>query len=56
MTRAEYFMNRSDEQTTSAIECFQKGDFLGAEMHKNIADGFQIKLEKLTAEECREQI
>lgn len=56
MTKAEYLIMRSDEQTRQAIECFQHGDILGAGMHRNIANGFQEKLEKLTAEECREEI
>ncbi len=56
MTKAEYLMNIRDEQTIMAIRCFNSGDILGAGMHRNIAKGFQLKLEKLTAEECREQM
>lgn len=56
MTKAEYYMNNRDEQTRQGIECFQRGDVSGAEMHRNIAEGFQVKLEKLTAEECRREI
>lgn len=53
MTRAEYYMNRRDEQTRAAIACFNLGDITGATMHRNIAKGFQVKLEKLSADECR---
>ena len=49
-------MNRRDEQTRAAIECVNRGDNSGAVMHRNMAEGFQIKLEKLTAEECREEV
>lgn len=56
MTKAEYLIMMSDEQTRQGIECFQQGDASGAAMHLNCANGFQIKLDKLTAEECREEM
>lgn len=56
MTKAEYLIMMSDEQTRQGIECFQQGDASGAAMHLNCANGFQIKLDKLTAEECRENV
>lgn len=56
MTRAEELINKRDEQTRMAIECFQRGDNSGAAMHRNMAEGFSIKLDRLTAEECRENV
>lgn len=56
MTKGEMLMNKRDEQTRQARECLKKGDNLGAEMHKNCADGFQLKLEKLTGNELSEEV
>lgn len=56
MTKAELLMNRRDEQTQIAIDCIMVGDAKGAEFHKNAAEGFKIKLNKLTIEEAAEEV
>lgn len=52
MTNGEYYIIRRDEQIRLAQECRKNNDMLGAEMHKNFADGLKIKLEKMTVEQC----
>ncbi len=53
MTKGEYLLTQRDRQMTMAIKKQSKQDFSGARMHKNIAAGFQMKLEKSTVKELQ---
>ena len=51
MTRGEYLIMQRDRQKNMAIQAYRAHDYSGARMHNNIADGYQLKLEKLTIAE-----
>ena len=51
MTRGEYLIMQRDRQKNMAIQASREKDYSGARMHNNIADGYQLKLEKLTIAE-----
>ena len=53
MTRGEYLIMQRDRQKNMAIQAYRKKDYSGARMHNNIAEGYQLKLEKLTIAELR---
>ena len=53
MTKGEYLLTQRDRQMTMAIAKQKVRDFSSARMHKNIALGFQIKLEKSTVKELQ---
>ncbi len=51
MTRGEYLIMQRDRQKNMAIQAYREKDYSGARMHNNIAEGYQLKLEKLTIAE-----
>ena len=51
MTRGEYLIMQRDRQKNMAIQAYRAHDYSGARMHNNIAEGYQLKLEKLTIAE-----
>ena len=53
MTKGEYLITQRDRQMKMAIQAHRIRDYSGARMHSNIADGYQLKLEKSTIAELR---
>ena len=51
MTKGEYLIMQRDRQKNMAIQAYSENDYSGARMHNNIAEGYQLKLEKLTIAE-----
>lgn len=51
MTNGEYLIMQRDRHSALAIKKLKAKDYTGVQMHKNIANGFQIKLEKMTVAE-----
>ncbi len=51
MTNGEYLIMQRDRHSALAIKKLKAKDYTGVQMHKNIANGFQIKLEKMTKAE-----
>lgn len=51
MTNGEYMIMQRDRHSALAIKKLNAKDYTGVQMHKNIANGFQLKLEKMTVAE-----
>lgn len=51
MTNGEYLIMQRDRHSALAIKKLKAKDYTGVQMHKNIANGFQMKLEKMTVAE-----
>jgi len=51
MTNGEYLIMQRDRHSALAIKKLNAKDYTGVQMHKNIANGFQLKLEKMTVAE-----
>ncbi len=51
MTKGEYLIMQRGRQKNMAIQAYRAHDYSGARMHNNIAEGYQLKLEKLTIAE-----
>ena len=55
-TRAEALIEMADKYTSVAIGWMQRGDVDLASFYKHAADGFLLRLDELSVEECCEVI
>lgn len=55
-TRADALMSMADKYTTVAVQWIKKGENDLASFYKHAADGFLLRLDELSVEECCEVI